>query len=144
MLLSHTVNTGLTPKKANTSYSLKHRLKTLCQILLAQLSEEVKVFKMEAVFDLRAICNALAGIKTKWFEIGIQLGIPRSKLEEFEEKRDPLSAVVDYWLKGNVTESVVPISWKSIVDALKSKYVGEPGLAEQIKQTCYIEESEKG
>ena len=74
----------------------------------------------------------LGSIKTKWFSIGIQLGIPRSKLLEFEEERDPLSAVIDYWLKGNVTESVTPMSWKSIAVVLKSKYVGEPGLAEQI------------
>ncbi len=64
-----------------------------------------------------------------WFKIGVQLGIPHSKLLEFEEMRDPLAAVIDYWLKGNVTESASPISWNSIVTALKSAYVGEPGLA---------------
>ena len=80
------------------------------------------------------MCNALGGVKTKWFKIGIQLGIPRNKLEEFEGKEDPLSAVVDYWLRGNVK---TPISWKSIVEALKSEYVGEPALAETIsKKYC--------
>ena len=85
-------------------------------------------------FDLKSICNALGSIKTKWLEVGIQLGIPRSKLMEFKKEDEPLSAVVDYWLKGNVTESVVPISWQSIVAALKSEHVGEPGLAEQIRK----------
>ncbi len=79
-------------------------------------------------------------VETKWHKIGVQLGIPRNKLLEFEEERDPLSAVVDYWLKGNVAELVVPISWKSIVTALESDYIGELGLAGQIrKQYCQIE-----
>ncbi len=86
----------------------------------------------------------MGSIKTKWFNVGIQLGIPRSKLKEFEEERDPLSAVVDYWLEGNVTEPVVPISWKSIVAALISKHVGEPGLAEEIsKKYCPHENATK-
>ncbi len=90
-----------------------------------------------AGLDLKSICNALGSIKTKWHLIGIQLGIPRCKLLEFKKEEDPLSAVVDYWLQGNVTESVSPISWKSILAALKSEYVGEPGLAEQLsKKYC--------
>ncbi len=90
---------------------------------------------------MRTVCSALGRVKTKWFEIGIQLGIPRSKLKEFEEERDPLSAVVDYWLSGNVTEPVVPICWKTIVNALRSEHVGEPGLAEEIsKKYCPQEE----
>ena len=67
-----------------------------------------------------------------WFQIGIQLGIPHYKLKAFKEEPDPLSAVIDYWLMGNVPESTVPISWKSIVAAMKVDSVGEPGLAEQI------------
>ncbi len=93
---------------------------------------------------MRAICDALGSIKTKWFEIGIQLGIPRNKLKEFEEERDPLSAVVDYWLRENVTEPVVPVSWKSIAAALKSKYVGEPGLAELISKKYCQQDDTKG
>ncbi len=91
---------------------------------------------------MKNICDALGSIKTKWFEIGVQLGIPRRKLLEFEEERDPLSAVVDYWLQGNVTESVSPISWKSIVAALKSDYVGEPGLAKQISKKYYYQQED--
>ncbi len=90
-----------------------------------------------ADFDLKTICNALVSVETKWFRIGIQLGIPRSKLEKFKkDEDDPLSAVVDYLLKGNVTESAtaIPISWNSILTALKSDYVGEPGLAERISK----------
>ncbi len=63
----------------------------------------------------------------------MKLGIPRNKLKEFEGERDLLSAVIDYWLR-NVTEPVASISWTTIVRALKSDYVGEPGLAEKISE----------
>ena len=81
---------------------------------------------------MRIICDELGSVETKWFKIGVQLGIPRSKLQEFKKEDDPLSAVVDYWLRGNVPESDVPISWESIVKALRSVSVGEPGLADRI------------
>ena len=80
---------------------------------------------------LRLVCDELGVIKHLWFEFGVQMGIPRSKLEEFREVKDPLSAVVDYWLRGNVEG--VPISWESVVKALNSSHVGETGLAKRIR-----------
>ena len=89
---------------------------------------------MPVAFDLRTICDELGNIKTKWFEIGIQLGIHRNKLEEFKKEDDPLSAVVDYCLRGNVEGQ---FSWKSIAKVLKSNHVGEVGLSEYIsKKYC--------
>ena len=93
--------------------------------------------------NLRIICNVLGSIKSKWLVIGVQLGIPRNKLEEFKKEDDPLSAVIDYWLKRNVRESVVPISWQSIVAALKSVYVDESGLADEINKKYCQEEVKK-
>ena len=92
---------------------------------------------------MRTVCNALGSIKTKWFEIGIQLGIARNKLLEFKNEHDPLSAIMDYCLRGNVAKSTAPISWDSIVAALKSDHVGEPGLAEQISKKYYHQEDTK-
>ena len=81
---------------------------------------------------LKDVCAALAKVKTKWFIIGVQLGIPRHKLQEFKYDLDPLSAVVYYWLRGNVTESDDPISWQTIVAVLKCDYIEESKLAEII------------
>ncbi len=93
---------------------------------------------------MRTICHALGRVKSEWFTIGVQLGIPHSKLKEFKDECDPLSAVVEYWLNGNVTDQAVPISWKTIVKALKSEYVGEPGLAEEISSKyCPQEDTTK-
>ena len=77
----------------------------------------------------------------KWFKIGVQLGIQRGKLMEFGELDDPLSAVVDNWLRGNVES--VPVSWDSIVTVLKTTHVGEPALAERISRK-YCQQGEKG
>ena len=71
-------------------------------------------------------------IAHKLFKIGVQLGVPHHKLKEFEKEADPLSAVIDYWLSGNVEG--VPVSWRSIVAALKSNHVGETGLANRISR----------
>ncbi len=104
-----------------------------------------RIFFLTAL-TLQAVCHELGRIKSQWFNIGIQLGIPQYKLKEFEKEIDPLSAVMDYWLQGNV-EQTKPRSWKSIVEVLKSDHVGQPGLAETIrKKYCQQEENkvEKG
>ena len=92
--------------------------------------------------NLKNVCSELGEISGKRFKIGIQLGISHSKLKEFEREDDPLSAIVNFWLRGNVEG--VPVSWKSIVEALKSKHVGETGLASTIsKKYCQEEERRK-
>lgn len=84
---------------------------------------------------MRIVCDELSGVDYKWLKIGVQLGIPRSMLMIFKREDDPLVAAIDYWLNGNVED--VPLSWKSVVTALNSKHVGEPGLAKKIsKKYC--------
>ena len=86
---------------------------------------------------LMTICMELGKVAHKWFKIGVQLGIPRHILKEFEKEVDPLSAVIDYWLNGNVEG--VPVSWRSIVAALESSHVGEAGLAKEVsKKYCHM------
>lgn len=51
-------------------------------------------------------------------------------MKKIEDEEDPLSAMIDYWLKGNVVGS--EISWKTIVAALKAEAVGEMELADEI------------
>lgn len=93
---------------------------------------------LQAMLNLKTICNILGGISYKWFKIGVQLGIPFNTLKEYEKEDDPLSAVIDYWLKGNVSNEDCPISWQTLVTVLSS--IGELGLAKQIMQ----QESIKG
>ena len=80
--------------------------------------------------NLKLIHAELKKVAYKWSEIGVQLGIPRYKLMEFKKEDDPLAAAVDYWLNGNVEG--VPVSWRSVVAALK--FSGETGLAKRISE----------
>ena len=95
---------------------------------------------------LRIICNELSIIHHKWFRFGIQLGIPYHALKQFEGEGDPLTATVDYWLKGNVPESVVRVPWNTIVSALMS--IDERGLAHRISKKYRVqgtgEQAKKG
>ena len=70
------------------------------------------------------------------------LHVPRHKLEEFRKEEDPLAALVDYWLRGNVKG--VPVSWQSIVTALESSHVDERGLARRIgeKYNCTVNDND--
>ena len=86
----------------------------------------------------------LGDVAHRWFKIGVQLGISRGKLKEFKEiEDDPFSAVINYWLNDNVEDTEVPVSWMSIVAALKSSYVGETGLANRISSKyCRMHQNE--
>ena len=87
--------------------------------------------------NVRTICKELGEVAHKWFKIGVQLGVSRGKLKEFEKDDDPLSAVIDYWLNCNVKDSEVSVSWRSVVAALESSHVDETGLASRIsKKYC--------
>lgn len=73
----------------------------------------------------------------------MKLGIPYEKLMEFKTHQDPLAALIDYWLRGNVPK--VPVSWSFIVEALTSEYLGEAGLARRISRSyCQLEQDEEG
>ena len=91
---------------------------------------------------LKTVCNELEDVKHKAYEIGIQLGIPHSKMLVFKQDGNILSAAIDYWLCGNVPDADIPITWGSIVAALESKQVGEIGLAKVIS-TRYCCKQEK-
>ena len=71
-------------------------------------------------------------MKTKYHNIGIQLGIPSYKLKQLEREEDPLEASLSFWLSGNV--GGVPRVWQSVVKVLRSDMVGESGLAEVISE----------
>ena len=84
------------------------------------------------LLDLSTICEELATVKYKWWDIGLRLHVPYHKLKEFEKEENPLAAVVNYWLKGNVKD--VPVTWRSIVAALEAASVDERGLARTIRE----------
>ena len=96
-----------------------------------------------ALLDLKTVCDKLGSVEHKSHKIGVMLGIPQHKLLEFQKGDNPLPAIADFWLRGNVEGAEV--SWKAIATAIASDFVGEPALAKEIRQNfCQVEESQKG
>lgn len=67
--------------------------------------------------------------------------MPYHKLKEFEKDDDHgLSSIFHYLLSNGTTEGD-PLTWRCIVEALNSDYVGEHGLAMSIKNKfCEVDE----
>ena len=96
-----------------------------------------------ALLDLKTVCDKLGSVEHKSHKIGVMLGLPQHKLLEFQKGDNPLPAIADFWLHGNVEGAEV--SWKAIATALASDFVGELALAKEIRQNfCQVEESQKG
>ena len=90
---------------------------------------------------MSTLCKELNEAERKWFKIGVHSGVPYDKLQDFKKEDYPLAAVFDYCLKGNVK---TPLTWRTVVQTLKSEAVGESGLAEKISQIyCQEESAEK-
>ena len=89
---------------------------------------------------MKTVCSELGKVQHKAEKIGIQLGIPCSKMLEFKKEDDLLSLAIDYWLSENVPE--VPITWKFLIKALESAHVGESGLARALA-TKYCSQQEE-
>ena len=84
--------------------------------------------------DLPEVRDALWSARSKWLDIGIELGIDKSELDSIEEssRGDPskcLTSVVSHYLE----KSSYTRSWSGIVEALKSPYIGHDYLAHQLE-----------
>ena len=92
---------------------------------------------------LKTVIEELNDVVCKSNAIGIQLGVPFSKLKSFEfealSNDEKFTSIVDYWLRDNTN---VKVTWNSIVAVLKSVSVDEVVLANRIhKKFCQPEES---
>ena len=92
--------------------------------------------------NLKDLLNELAGVTSKYYEIGIQLDIKDEILKQIESNHKNnikrcFSEMLDYWLKGNSGDA----SWSSLVSALESPFVGEKTLAATLRKK-YITSSE--
>lgn len=86
--------------------------------------------------DLRYIVEALAEVKLKWLQIGLQLGVSPSTLECIEGQCSKdfdkaLYEMIKEWLK---LMSDQPHTWNDIVKALRLKSVNEGKLADKVEK----------
>ena len=83
-------------------------------------------------------------MKYKWRDIGLKLKVPYHKRKEFEDTKNPFEEVIYYWLRGNVQDIDIPVTWRSIVTVLESSIVDETGLAKTIMEKYCLPEHQKG
>ena len=71
-------------------------------------------------------------MSTKWFEMGLQLGVPSSELTRIEydtqDSRIACRHMFREWLGNTQAEK----SWKKLLKALRSHSVGESALAKHL------------
>ena len=84
--------------------------------------------------DLATVRDALFDVRSKWEDIGIELlsknDTDATKTEKYNDAVGYLTAMLSVYLKRAKPEP----SWKSIIDALKAKAVGESRLAEELEE----------
>lgn len=85
--------------------------------------------------ELDELVEELHEVKTKWFNIGIQLKVPVYKLKEIETNTNnnverAFCEMIVEWLKSKTREP----TWADIVKALRSRSVDEQRLAENLER----------
>ena len=84
---------------------------------------------------MKDLLEELSDCFSKYYHIGIQLGVDGGKIEEFDQdysqKADRcFPAVISHWLDGNAA----PVTWETLITALKSRSVNKKGLAEKLER----------
>ena len=89
---------------------------------------------MSSRLKLKDLVEELHDVKTKWRAIGVQLEMEPSKLRQidYSYKADPEAAFMDM-MEAWLVQLEPPPSWGAIVDALRSRSVGETALASDIE-----------
>ena len=82
--------------------------------------------------SLGTVLEAVCDINIKWYNLGLQLGIPVHKLEEIKQQYsqfgDTLREMLHVWLKRQES-----CTWMALATALKAKSVDGKDIAQQIE-----------
>ena len=101
-------------------------------------AEGLKKLDLNSKPAVKEFMNRVAvHIPHKWMEIGIQLDVPRGRLEAFNQRHlgesmKILVEVFNYWESQSGDK---PKTWYTVIDALKTPLVGEHTLASDLEST---------
>ena len=79
---------------------------------------------------MKELSKALMKVDNRWYDFGLNLGIPRRILDQYRLQPGPLNAVIEFWHRGNV-DGGPPVTWQSVVDTLRR--IDEIGLAKELQ-----------
>ena len=84
--------------------------------------------------SLKALLNELHPVCARWYNIGLQLDIPHTKLDCFRQMysdpSDLMREVLKHWLQTAIDPRP---TWRAVVTALRSHSVDEQSVAEQLE-----------
>ena len=102
-------------------------------------------FLFLVTIDVKTLSSELSAVQSKWYEMGIQLGITKDKLDTFNEDHGKVArcflATLNYWVDGNTD---VPVSWESIIKVLNDPFVNEPAMSNRLRGKYCVETPKKG
>ena len=81
--------------------------------------------------DLDLLTQELSGVKQKWYEIGVELGL-RNTVKNIRSKYSDSDVCLKMMLEKQL-ERIIPTTWRNIVDALRSPTVKESQLADELE-----------
>ena len=82
--------------------------------------------------DLDLLTQDLSGVKQKWYEIGEELRFSVT-LDNIRIKYSDPDVCLKELLRKRLEKGRSVITWRNIVDALRSPDVGDPQLADQLE-----------
>ena len=84
---------------------------------------------------LKTVFSELHSVSHKWFNIGLQLDVPRFQLNIIKTDEtgamERLQSMLDYWMN-NASDTL--LSWQVLADALKTRTVSESRLARELEE----------
>lgn len=87
-----------------------------------------------SINDLSKVRMELVEVQTKWYDIGLDLGLPVNTLDtiqqECQDTTECLRRMLFEWLKTPTLQH----SWKNLIDVLQNKVINEGALAASIAQ----------
>ena len=81
--------------------------------------------------DLDLLTQELSAVKCKWYNIGMDLGLPNMVDQIHHQYSDPDVRLREI-LRAEL-ENPNPTTWRNIVDALRTPDIGESQLADQLE-----------
>ena len=92
--------------------------------------------------DLGLLLEELMDVYQKWYLLGLKLGVSVQTLDrirtQFPDSRDQLLEMLKTWLTNSDNTR-----WETLIDALRSRGVGENGLSQNLLMKCWqMEETE--
>ena len=87
-----------------------------------------------SVNDLKVLFPELYPARTKWYDIGLMLGVPVDTLDSVQSETDELGACLRKMLASALKSMNPKLTWNHIIDALKSVVVSEESLADTLSR----------